>query len=289
MNLAIFPEAIRAPTARLLMERALEPHLLIGMPHLTPDGLSETWLMKELGHRHWLMLARDLGMDDADFRTPDGAEAYAAFCATALSNADFAAVEANDVLTIRSTLHPVGRTQTLTRHHLSCGERPIGTVELLSLFVTRSRAGDNRSIMRTALSNRRSAAGVESTLAKTAAALRAGTLRSHFDLATDSAPLSSHRFQPDRLPEFNGAGLFYCVEFQTIASRALASWRPAEDRTIGDRDVFFFGNIDAGETIEAELAAETPNSPTQLCRLKRSDGKTIGVVFSNYRAGRILR
>ena len=49
------------------MARALEPHLLIGMPHLTPHGLSETWLMKELGHRHWLMLTRDLGMDNADF------------------------------------------------------------------------------------------------------------------------------------------------------------------------------------------------------------------------------
>ena len=25
------------------MERALDPHLLVGMPHLTPHGLSETW------------------------------------------------------------------------------------------------------------------------------------------------------------------------------------------------------------------------------------------------------
>ena len=53
------------PSPRALMEQALFPHVLLGMPHLAPTGLSETWLMKELGHRHWLMLARHLGMENA--------------------------------------------------------------------------------------------------------------------------------------------------------------------------------------------------------------------------------
>ncbi|MGO8470307.1 hypothetical protein AB9F45_39245, partial [Rhizobium leguminosarum] len=62
------------PSARDLMERALDPHILLCMPHLNGNGLSETWLMKELGHRHWLMLACHLGIDNADFRTADGEE-----------------------------------------------------------------------------------------------------------------------------------------------------------------------------------------------------------------------
>ncbi|MGO7726445.1 DNA gyrase, partial [Rhizobium ruizarguesonis] len=42
-----FPPA--GPSARDLIERALDQHMLLGMPHLNGKGLSETWLMKELG------------------------------------------------------------------------------------------------------------------------------------------------------------------------------------------------------------------------------------------------
>jgi hypothetical protein len=119
MSLAIRNvEMFHQPSRRALMERALEPHILLGMPQLTPFGLSETWLMKELGHRHWLMLASCMGMDDADFRTADGAETYAAICATSLTNAQLDRARPNQVLSIQSVLEPVSKTQVSSRHRL---------------------------------------------------------------------------------------------------------------------------------------------------------------------------
>jgi len=111
MSVAFLNTSTKTSAKRALMERALDPHILLGMPHLNPFGLSETWLMKELGHRHWLMLAQQMDMEDADFRTSDGREAYAAICATSLMQARLELARANDVLVVRSSMSQVSRTQ----------------------------------------------------------------------------------------------------------------------------------------------------------------------------------
>lgn len=281
MNVAILDFQPPEPSARHLMERALEPYLLIGMPHLMPHGLSETWAMKELGHRHWLMLARHLGMENADFRTADGEEAYAAICATALSQANFGSVRANDVLTIRSTLSPVSRTQVSTRHRLSVRGMTIGEVELISAFVRRTREGDNHSIARVPLPGSQPAAIAENMLAQTAAMLRNGGLDRHFGLAAASTrPLLGFRFEPGSSQEFNGAGLFYFAEFQALTERAFERWFPGKLPSVTRREVFFSGNIRAGEALQIELMGLLPDGAASFCRVVREDGKVIGSVFS---------
>ncbi len=222
MNLAFRTSISHTPSSRDLMARALEPHLLVGMPHLTPQGLSETWLMKELGHRHWLMLARDLGMDNADFRTADGAEAYAAICATSLTAARFSEVKANDILTIQSGIVPVSRTQTSTTHDLSVAGRTIGRVELISAFVHREIEGRNHSIARVTLPRPQGPPFEYRHLAKTAADMRNGRIAAYWGMPMiDVEPIRSFEFSPSTSQEFNGAGLFYFAEFQSVADRAL--------------------------------------------------------------------
>lgn len=279
MNVAILDFHPPEPSARELVELALAPHMLIGMPHMTPTGLSETWAMKELGHRHWLMLARHLGMENADFRTPDGGEAYAAICATSLENANFGMVQANDVLTIRSTLSPVSRTQVSTRHRLFVRGNLIGEVELISTFVCRMQEGDNYSIARVPLPGLTTAVE-DNALARTAAALRAGTLETHFGLpANPTKALRGFRFEPDISQEFNGAGLFYFAEFQALTDRAFGRWFP-ELSQVSRREIFFSGNIRAGEAVRVELMVLSPDRRQALCRLRREeDGKVIGKAF----------
>lgn len=268
------------PSMRALMEQAFTPHILLGMPHLTPSGLSETWLMKELGHRHWLMLARHLDMENADFRTPEGRDAYAAICATSLQHARFGDAHANDVLTIHSLLSPISRTQVSTRHRLSVGGNPIGEVELISAFVCRTRAGDNYSIARVPLPGL-STTAEGSPLAETAALLRAGTLDTHFGLRVNpTRPLRDFRFQPDPSQEFNGAGFFYFAEFQALADRAFGQWFPAMPE-VTQRQVFFSGNIRPGEAVRVELMGLSADHCRSLCKLKRKDGTVIASIFGS--------
>lgn len=263
------------PTAREMMERALQPHILIGMPHLTPQGLSETWLMKELGHRHWLMLARSMGMANADFRTPDGLEAYAAICATALRHAHLDRAHANDVLTIRSVLSPVSRTQMSSVHRIFAGSLSICEVELISTFVHRLTKGDNHSIARVLLPNNSSAGYAPNMLAKTAADLRAGRLEAHD--VSDKAMITSVDFLASGSQEFNGAGLFYFAEFQALMERAYeqSDQAKAARSQIVHREVFFFANAQENEMLRVEINDETADAGPVGCRIFRQDGKMI--------------
>ncbi|WFS00313.1 Pnap_2097 family protein [Rhizobium tumorigenes] len=279
MNIALRPPGFRDPSPRDLVDRALDPHLLVGMPHMTPHSLSETWLMKELGHRHWLMLARELDMENADFRTAEGNEAYAAICATSLNAEGFGDVKANDILTIRSKLSAVSMTQTSTTHELSVKGRYIGGAELISTFVHRRTQGCNRSIARVAVSIPRPEIYKPSQLSKTASDLRNRRLDRHWGLPViPSKPLPALSFRPSASEEFNGAGLFYFAEFQAMAERALETFIPDKPPTT-HREVFFLGNIETNETVFFDLLSCDAQTKTFHGQLRRQTGKVIATMF----------
>ena len=286
MTIAVLDAQPQTPSARALMERALDPYILLGMPHLSPAGLSETWLMKELGHRHWLMLARHLGMDNADFRTADGREVYASICATSMTGAELQLARANDVLAIRSSLHRISRTQYSSRHHLSIGGNSIADVELISAFVRRDIEGDNRSLVRVEHARSKGEILATSELAATAAALRRGTAQTHLGMTPATGRyLKSFRFKPSMAEEFNGAGLFYFTEFQALMTRALEAWFPEQRLDVVRRDVFLKGNIGAQDAVTIELSVVKPGDTGIACRLLRPDGTEIAILFALLRDG----
>jgi probable biosynthetic protein (TIGR04099 family) len=274
----------------VLIERALSPHMLIGMPHLTPFGLSETWLMKELGHRHWLLLGKFLGLEDADFRSPAGEELYAAFCASSMQQARLERVKANDVLTIRSDLVPVSRNQIASQHLLFLESENIGDIEFVSTFVLRERDGDNRSIVRSPMApvvSRFAANGWSSELATTAAMIRKGQKSEHMRFDLQSAQvLKRFQFTPVVSQEFNGASLFYCAEFQAVHDRAMADWGLGSDagKLIARRDVFFLGNANKDEKIIFELKHLGKYYNRTYCLVKGADHRPLAMIFSKTRS-----
>lgn len=269
-----------------LRDQALTPYVLLGMPHLTPSGLSETWLMKELGHRHWLLLGQSLGLDDADFRTPAGEELYAAFCASSLRHARLDHPKANDVLTIRSSLDPVTRNQVLSRHQLSVEGSAIGEVELISTFVLREREDDNHSIRRSPITTKASSspAGVQSCdLASAAARIRKGQMPDYMGLTWNGdTSLQSFSFTPVASQEFNGASLFYCAQFQAIHDRAATDWglEHLTSSATTRRDIFFLGNLNRGESVRLDLKAIGANGNVGACLVSGMDGRPLAVIFS---------
>ncbi|NKL96048.1 Pnap_2097 family protein [Rhizobium leguminosarum] len=276
-----FPPA--GPSARDLMERALDPHILLGMPHLNGNGLSETWLMKELGHRHWLMLACHLRLDNADFRTSDGEEAYAAICATSLTDAGFDVVQANDILTIHSRLSAVSRTRTSTRHELSVHGRSVGAIELISTFVHRTIKDNNHSIARVTLPEPQGERFQPSRLAEKAADIRNGRSATHFGFPVlANKVLRAFQFDPSASQEFNGAGLFYFAEYQALADRALENWFPRKGPVVR-KDVFFLGNIERNESVFFDLLDFSDEQQAAHGQLRRENGKVIAKIFCTWK------
>lgn len=275
MNVVIQNPASAMPSARDLMERALDRHMLLGMPHLTPHGLSETWLMKELGHRHWMMLARRLGMDNADFRTADGHEVYASICATSLRDARFHLAKANDVIEFKSMLTPLSANRHSSRHRIVTDRHVICDVELLSVFVKRECGSDNHSLARIDHVKDIDVIPQTSAFSQLATAVRRHQVPTHLGMRLNGEGRALMTFTPDVADDFNGAGLLYFARYQAFLSRAAAALMSPPPGQPMRRDVFFSGNVRPGEKIQISLLDRSPDGDRLSCKMTREDGKVI--------------
>lgn len=263
--------------------------VLLGMPHLSLKGLSETWLLKECGHRHWLMIAAAAGRALPDFRDADGEPVYAAFCAATIRNAKFGVMGENDELAFSSDLARISGAQFVSLHRLSCDGRLVGEVELVSVFVKRRERGKNRSIARVSLEGlppiRKSerfdrAAGV-------AAMIRSDRWTAYFGFERAKGRCEAQlRIRPCPSQDFNGAGFLYFAAFQSFVDRA--EWELLEDASLVDymtidRDIIYHGNIEPGERIVLRLLSQRKEDHVlahwfEIAR--ESDGARLADVFT---------
>lgn len=284
MNIALSAAALRLPEAA--PADRLDETVLLGMPQLSLAGLSENWLLKELGHRHWMMLARMAGRPLPDFRDVDGAPVYAAFCALSVRDARFGALGENDRLAIGSDIARVSRTQCASRHALSLHGRPMGTVELVSAFVRRGSGGGNHTVARVALDGFPAPESPNPHgLPALAAAMRAGRVSGHFGFDLSREDGGSIEIDPCPSQDFNGAGFLYFSSFVAFIDRA--EWhfdgRRSPRATTLARDVFFHGNADPGERVRVSWLAARREDDTLVhhCRLERvSDGVRLAEAFT---------
>lgn len=271
------PLLIDRPLAHELHEaQAAFGPVLLGMPHLALNGLSETWLLKELGHRHWLMLAQMAGRPVPDFRDAAGAPVYAAFRSVEVCEAAFERVRENDVLHIRSALSRISRTQMRSRHELAIGGAPIGSVTMTSVFVHRRSGSSNHSIARIEVSG----------LPPFDPATRPIAARSD-PSCTPGIAYAALAFTPCPSQDFNGAGFLYFTSFVAFAERA--EWAVAPSLARGgilQRDITYFANLDPGEGITVHLAEAAHQGGIRLlhCRIERSsDGMLLADIRTQKR------
>ncbi|WP_207456297.1 Pnap_2097 family protein [Azospirillum sp. SYSU D00513] len=263
--------------------------LLVGMPHLALNGLSETWLLKECGHRHWMMLARELGQPVPDFRDRTGATVYATFTAVSTADAALDQVEENDRLRFEGRIERVSRTQFQSTQRIAVGERTVARVTLLSVFLKRAQAGDNRSVVRAVPSRMPLALfepGAGQGLAGTAYGFRDGSWGEHMGFRREERRiLASHPIDPCPHGDFNGAGFLYFASFQGFADRA--EWAFHRDRsarlTTARRELFLYGNVNPGDRLTVNLCGLREGGEALdhwLEIVRQSDGSRIADVLS---------
>jgi probable biosynthetic protein (TIGR04099 family) len=248
-----------------------------GMPQLSYTGLSENWLLKECGHRHWEALAAHAGRDVPDFVGDDGAPSYAAFTAIRLRAATFDAIAENDAFDIGTTLCRTGSARHFSRHWLRRDDALHCVVSMSSTFVRREEVRNNRSVSRATLATLSGATATapdEATaMARLGKRLRAGELDESTGLSpadrVDADPL---HFLPCPNNDFNGADFLYFASFQAFVDRA--EWQRhcfAEPPLVTRRDLFYYGNVNVGEPIVVRVAAERLDDRgiVHWCELRR--------------------
>jgi probable biosynthetic protein (TIGR04099 family) len=268
------PPAARAPNASGVQRSRTS--VLLGMPQLDACGLSENWLQKTCGDRHWQALARLSGRPPADWRDTRGDRVYAAFSYLRLSHARLDAAREGGRLAIATRLQAAGRSQAHSRHRLSMQGQVIGLLDLLSSFVARAAPRSNRAVRR-----------IEGLLptgtpSAEAAALqeRARALRASWRVEPDPQ-YPALVVQPCPRHDFNGAGLLYFASFGAWADRALWQWgHLTPSLRVTERECSFLGNADPGEAMCVRLLSAEAGGPTLRWRLQLSsvaDERTLAI------------
>jgi probable biosynthetic protein (TIGR04099 family) len=258
------PPGDRAPTASGVQRSRTS--ILLGMPQLDACGLSENWLQKTCGDRHWQALARLIGRSPADWRDTRGDRVYAAFGYLRLSRARLDTAREGARLAVTTQLQAAGRIQAHSRHRLSMQGQPIAVLDLLSSFVARAAPGSNRTVRRIeGLLTGGTPSAEAVALQERARALRtswgAGTGRRGPALVVHPCPRH----------DFNGAGLLYFASFGAWVDRALWQWGHLTPRLrVTERECSFLGNADPGEAMCVRLVSAEADGPTLRWRLQLS-------------------
>lgn len=248
-----------------------EARVVLGMPHLSGAGLSEQWLLKECGHRHWRMLAAAAGRAVPDFRAPDGTPIYAAFTGITVAADGFAACREHDVLTVRSRLARISRGRVFGEHVLTVDGRAVGRVGMTSAFVRRTRPGVNASVVRAEVPGL-PPPGPDAAAEAHAAAIAA------LAPPSDGDGGAAAEFAPCPSLDFNGAGFLYFVSYLAFADRAEWALTPAAARRpLLRRTVRFLGNVDVGERVTVVLERELPGWSANIV-LQAADGRVLALV-----------
>ncbi len=288
MNSLLLPVEVERLLSRSLTSAASCDEIVLGMPHLCMSGLSETWLLKECGHRHWSMLAAAAGLSAPEFRDPAGNPVYAAFLSVSIRDAAFDAAREHGRLAFASRLARLSRTRFMSRHRVSVAEASIGEITMISSFVRRLREGGNHHIARTEVSALRQVAlDIEAErYVSEDAALRSDRWDMHLGFERGRASIID-RFVVDPCPgqDFNGADFLYFASYQAFVDRAeWAFFRPRPPFPITRaRDIAYLGNINPGERLILSLLQFAHNGEDfrHWYRVQRErDGMRVADVFS---------
>ncbi len=272
---------------------AARSHFVAGMPALSYTGLSENWLWKTCGDRHWQQLAAIAGQTVPDFRDAEGHRAYAAFTAIRIREAALEAIGENDAFTIDSFLKPAGGAKYLSEHVVVAHGARRARVTMLSTFIRRTRERDNRSVVRampmavgTGASTPHAVDGLQlSTLARR---FRGGDWDAHLGL-DPMRDATGHAVEclPCPYTDFNGADLLYFASFQAMVDRAEWHWRTdPEPPVVCERDLFYHGNVNVGDAVELNFAAARADASglAHWCEIRRvRDGEKIADVVTRKR------
>ena len=276
----------------------------IQMPQMAANGLSENWLFRHGGDAHWQALCASLGIAPPDLLDEGGARVYPTFVGIrARYDQPLSAVLEGDVFDTQVSIARFGGVFFLSDVVL-LGPRGRFALEMLTAFV--SREAERRNDLRKAtiagdLPCRAPALSEPPALLKLAQGMRHGGLADHdldgerIALGADGPDLVGD-YDPSPYYDFNGANLLYFASYPTISDtieRRLANASRAADEpdwalrtSTTARDVFYYRNLDIGESITGRLRTLRRSAEDVVlhCSLVRArDGALLADVFTKKR------
>jgi probable biosynthetic protein (TIGR04098 family) len=248
------------------MRERIEP-LTIGMPQLGPCGLSETWLLKDAGHRHWTMIERALGKRSRDIVDGAGNRLYASFARVCwTSTQPLACYRESDTIEGHAQIARCGDGVFISSAQLISGKAEI-TITMASIFTRREWEQSNDRLLAAAPEV---PAGcpipdiellpdflVEHRLLRTGKLDRHAFMGTQYDVRSPAS--EENLYELTGVHEFNGANLLYFCAYPAIAdvgeSRSCYIAETMGRRNFivrcspSGRDIFYLGNANLSDVI----------------------------------------
>ncbi len=252
--------------------------LKLNIPQMIWSGLSENWLLKELGDMHWEMISKSLGAKSNEIVDSNGERLYASFVRLQWSsNHSLYSFKENDKIKLKGELSLYGNKMFFSEDKVTSGDRTI-LASLMSVFSSR-KAEDNQKLRkgRPLNSGRARLKKLDKlpNLAKDffdAKTYLFSDARDRDSLNTtigfygtqfvlEKEPLFTKRYNVDPYDDINGVGLLYFASYPKIndkCERFYFQGDVVDNEPMGSwvksgyciaRDIHYYGNANADDEL----------------------------------------
>ena len=256
------------------------------MPQLALNGLSENWVLRECGVRHWSALRKLLSTEGPEITDRRGRRLLPAFIACRVSCHDISAFHEGDSVNIATLLRPVSHMRYLSRTEITSDSGSM-EVQLLTSFLRHAKAGDNLSLTtgKPTVPEQPGTEDFQSTLPEVDDMLRSQKWDTYLEFPNSEAAQETFSYEPTPNTDFNGAGLLYFAQYQDIAERM--EWRHHRNTEYLRhkslfRELFFYSNANVGDVLEVQIHnfASSAELLRHRMRIMHGGGTLMAEVFT---------
>lgn len=273
LALSSVQKRVSSPEGTSMERRSLS----VNMPQMAMGGLSESWLLKELGDMHWTMITSGLGSPSSALKDGGGNRLYATFTRISYSlRKPLSAIGEDTGLDLTGTISRFGAGTFISdialRHDLAAGE-----ARLMSNFSRRGEA-NNTSLLKGQPTIPPDCPIPEIPLPAFVSEYR--DLRAR----TPAAPLFETEYDIIPFHDINGVGLLYFASYPIISDIcALRHSADFSELSTASRDIYYFANADIKDRIvfrvhKWEQSGSLLATETSLSR--KSDGVVMAYMLT---------
>jgi probable biosynthetic protein (TIGR04098 family) len=253
---------------------------VVNMPQMALTGLSESWLMKEIGDCHWHMLCEDLGLKSNEIFDEFGNRLYATFVRLKFDScSSLKDYGENDCLDIEGAIQRLGSSLYFSQIDISCNDKSI-KCSLATTFSTRDSETDNTKLTKGVPSGNDDVIINVCEMPKhilDIVKLKKSSIHtievSHhtFDLTDDVVFETRYKINP--YTDINGVGLLYFAAYPLINdvceldyfnNKRLSDTHWSLNSATMTRDVFYFANCNIDDIILYRLNSYTMIGKDQI-------------------------
>jgi probable biosynthetic protein (TIGR04098 family) len=273
---------------------------LVNMPQMALTGLSESWLMKEIGNLHWHMLCDDLGVKSNEIFDEFGNRLYATFVRiTVEGNSSLKDFKENDYLHISGNIKQINSMLYCSTVKLDCAGK-LFVASLTTSFTSRDDDTDNTKLTKGVPRKGNNKINTISDMPKHVLEIikyKKSTIHNiclcdhNFDLTDISIFQQSYNINP--YTDINGVGLLYYAAYPLISDvceleyfnktmHSQIHW--ALRSATMSRDIIYLGNCNISDVIYYDLnSCQTLSAnkvALQSTLRRKSDNAPIAKLFT---------